>query len=124
MSPQVERAARAVIGAAIEVHRHLGPAFVESVYEHSLAKEMDLREISFRRQAAWVLEYKGAAVGEGRLDFLVDGCLVVEIKAVTELLPIHLAQTISYLRSTRHRLALLINFNVRILKDGIHRVVF
>jgi len=112
-----------VIGAAIEVHRMLGPGYLESVYEEALAVEMELRGISFQKQAAFALSYKGRPVGEGRLDFLVEGCLIVELKAVDMLAPIHTAQALSYLKATGHHLALLINFNVPALQKRLNRVV-
>ena len=119
---EVDRLARAVLGAAIEVHRLLGPGYLESVYEEALVIEFRLRAIPFERQVPFALDYKGNPVGEGRLDFLVGGVLVVEIKAVDALAPIHTAQALSYLKATGLHLALLINFNVPVLKDGIKRV--
>jgi GxxExxY protein len=123
MNAPTEAAATQVIGAAIEVHRQLGPGFLESVYEEALAVESRLRGVPFARQLAFALDYKGHKVGEGRMDFLVEGCLVVELKAVEQLAPIHTAQAILYLKATGHRLALLLNFNVPVLKDGLKRVV-
>ena len=122
MDAQIEVATNKVIGAAIEVHRHLGPGYLEGVYEDALAVELTLRGVPFARQVVFGLDYKGHVVGEGRLDFLVDGCLIVELKAVEALAPIHTAQCISYLKANKQRLALLINFNVSVLKDGIKRV--
>ena len=118
-----EAAATAVIGAAIEVHRHLGPGFLESVYEEALSAEMRLRQIPFVRQAIIEVGYKGVAIGEGRLDFLVAGCLVVELKAVDQLAPIHTTQVVSYLRALQLHLGLLLNFNVSRMISGIKRVV-
>ena len=116
--------ARRVIGAAIEVHSTLGPGFLEGVYEEALAVEMRLRGIAFTRQAVVELGYKGERVGETRLDFLVERQLVLELKAVEGILPIHLAQVRSYLRATGARLGLLINFNTLALKaGGIKRIV-
>jgi GxxExxY protein len=123
MDARIEEAANKVIGAAIEVHRHLGPGYLESVYEEALTVELALRGIPFARQGVFGLEYKGHVIGEGRLDFLVDDCLNVELKAVEGLAPIHTAQCISYLKANQRRLALLVNFNVSVLKDGIKRVV-
>jgi GxxExxY protein len=120
----IDALAKAVIGAAIEVHRVLGPGYLESVYEQALAIELDGLGIPFERQKATVVCYKGYPIGEGRLDFLVDGRLVVEIKATDGIAPIHVAQVISYLKALRLPLGLLINFNVRLLKNGgIKRVV-
>ncbi len=120
---KLDQVAHAVIGAAIEVHRTLGPGFLESVYEEALAVELSLRGFGFRRQVPVAVGYKGRPVGEARLDFLVEDSLIVELKAVDELAPIHHAQVISYLKATGHHLALLINFNVPVLRDGIKRVV-
>lgn len=114
---------REVIGAAIEVHRVLGPGFLESVYEDALSIEFELRGIPFSRQHPIGIVYKGRAVGEGRLDFLVANCLVVELKAIEGLLPIHKAQVISYLKSTKLHLGLLINFNEETLMRGLQRVI-
>lgn len=116
--------ANAVIGAAIDVHRELGPGFLESVYEEALAVELGLRRMSFARQPIVPVYYKGVQVGEGRLDLLVDGRLVVEIKAVETVLPVHRAQVISYLRSTGLPLGLILNFKTLLLKDGIERIVY
>ena len=114
--------ARAVIGAAIEVHRELGPRFLESLYEEALCVELALRGIRFQRQLPVDAAYKGQNIGQARLDLLVDSLLVVELKSVDALAPIHTAQVLSYLKLTRKPLALLINFNARILKDGVKRV--
>ncbi len=115
--------AHAVIGAAIEVHRELGPGYLESVYEGAMAVELELRGIPFRRQVGVTVMYKGRPVGEGRFDMLVADDLVVEYKAVESLLPVHFAQVLSYLKAGRLRLGLLINFNVPLLKEGIKRVI-
>jgi GxxExxY protein len=122
-SQEVDRLARAVIGAAIEVYRVLGPGFLESVYEDALCVELELRRISFARQQPVAVSYKGHEVGEGRIDLLVGGMLIAELKAVEELAPIHSAQVISYLKMTGYQLGLLINFNVPVLKDGIKRII-
>lgn len=122
-SEEVDQLATEVIGAAIEVHRHLGPGFLESVYEQSLCIELDLQGVPFKNQVPIQLQYKGHPVGEARLDFLVGGQLVVELKAVESLLPIHHAQVINYLKATNKPLGLLINFNVPLLKHGVKRIV-
>jgi GxxExxY protein len=121
--PEIDSLAHAVIGAAIEVHSVLGAGFMESTYEQALAIELALRRIPFHRQWPISLSYKGQAVGEARLDFLVDDCLIVELKAVEMIHPIHHAQVINYLRATRLHLGLLINFNVETLRDGVKRLV-
>ena len=120
---ELDGLARQVIGAAIEVHRHLGPGLLEEVYEEALCMEFDLRKIPFMRQERVGISYKGRPVGKGKLDLLVGGRLIVELKSVEKLAPIHSAQIISYLRMTRRMLGLLINFNVPVLKEGIKRVV-
>ena len=119
----VDELSRAVIGAAIEVHRLLGPGFAEAVYEEAFCVELSLRGIAFARQPAIKIGYKGHVVGEGRLDLLVGNELIVELKAVDALAPVHTAQLLSYLRATDRKLGLLINFNVRLLKQGIVRLV-
>jgi len=120
---EVDKWASQVIGAAIEVHRVLGPGFLESVYEEALCLELKARNIPFERQAGFSVDYKGNKVGEGRMDILVAECLILELKAVEVFAPIHTAQAMSYLKATGLRLALLINFNVPVLKQGIKRVV-
>ena len=119
----LDELAHRVIGAAIEVHRHLGPGFLEGVYEDALAVEFQLRGLTHERQKLIEVLYKNTPVGEGRLDFLVGGCLIVELKAVDGFTSIHKAQVLSYLKATRLRLGLLINFNVPILRDGLQRVI-
>jgi GxxExxY protein len=120
---ELDRLAHEVIGAAIEVHRILGPGFLESVYEEALIVELGLRMVTVQRQVPIPLVYKGVAIGQGRIDLLVTGKLIIEIKTVETLAPIHKAQAISYLKATGLQLALLINFNAAVLKDGIKRVV-
>lgn len=120
---KVEDFAFAVIGAAIEVHRELGPGYLESVYEAALKIEFDLRNLPYKQQHMINLQYKNKPIGQNRLDFLVGDCLIVELKAVDQLIPIHQAQVISYLKATKLHLGLLINFNVQVLKHGIERVI-
>lgn len=122
-SEELDGLAHAVIGAAIEVHRHLGPGYLESIYEEALAVELGLRGVPFERQKPFAVSYKGHDIGEGRVDFLVRKELLVELKAVEALASIHKAQVISYLKAMDHHLGLLINFNVPVLKTGIQRVV-
>jgi GxxExxY protein len=120
---RTDELAHAVIGAAIEVHRHLGPGFLESTYEEALSYELQLRCIPFERQKELNLSYKGRALGKNRLDFLIGESLLLELKAVEALGDIHKAQVISYLKAIGKNLGLLINFNVPVLRDGIQRVV-
>jgi len=119
----IDLLAHDVIGAAIEVHRHLGPGFVESVYEQAVAVELRLRGIPFQRQVPVVVAYKGHVVGRGRIDLLTDDQLIVEVKAVAALNAAHTAQVVSYLTALGQPLGLLINFHATLLRDGIRRVV-
>lgn len=122
-SEELDQLANQVIGAAIEVHRILGAGFLESVYERALAIELGERGIPFERQKPVKLDYKRQIVGEAKLDFLVGQQLILELKAVEALHPIHHAQVINYLKATGHQLGLLINFNVVQLKSGIKRII-
>jgi GxxExxY protein len=122
-SVEVDQLAREIIGACIEVHRVLGPGFLESVYEEAVGVELTLRGIPHVRQAATAVNYKEHPVGEGRMDLVVGGKIIVELKAVESLAPIHTAQVISYLKATGLSLGLLINFNVPVLKEGIKRII-
>ncbi len=113
-----------VIGAAIEVHRELGPGVLESSYELALHHELALRGISSERQVLLPLTYKGLVVPDAyRIDLLVEGGIVVELKTVETLKPIHTAQLLTYLRMSGNALGLLINFHVPLLRDGLKRVV-
>ncbi len=113
-----------IIGAAIEVHKQLGPGLLESAYETCLAQEMSLRGIAFERQKPLPLTYKGTKLDCGyRLDFLVEGLVVVELKAVKKFEPVHKAQMLTYLKLTSCKLGLLLNFHTILLKTGIKRVV-
>jgi GxxExxY protein len=120
---ELDEASNRIIGAAIEVHRHLGPGLLESIYERALVHELRLRGMSVQQQVAVSVMYKDLALDGQRLDLLVDPGVIVEIKAVERLAPIHQAQLISYLKTTGMRLGLLINFNHRLLKNGIKRIV-
>lgn len=121
----LERYAFAVIGAAIDVHRALGPGYLEAVYEEGLCYELELRQIPYLRQHPIGVVYKGKLIGEGRIDILVADCLIVELKAVDDLAPIHTAQVISYLKATGLNLGLLLNFKVPVLKQGgIKRIIY
>lgn len=121
---EINEITHAVIGAAIEVHRQLGPGLLESAYTECLCRELVLRGISFERERPVPLEYKGIRLEGGyRLDLLVAGCVVVEVKSVEALAPIHDAQLLTYLRLGGWRVGLLINFNVAVLKNGIRRKI-
>ncbi len=113
-----------IVGAAIEVHRELGPGLLESAYQACLAREFALRHIPFEREKPLPVEYKGVRIDCGyRLDFVVGDKVIVEVKAVDEIHPVHEAQLLTYLRLTGYPVGLLINFNVLVLKDGIRRRV-
>jgi len=112
-----------VIGCALEVHRTLGPRLLESVYEEALCIELENKGIPHERQKPVGIVYKGRSIGEARLDVVVNNLVIVELKAVERLMPIHTAQTITYLKITGIKLGMLINFNVSTLKNGIKRVV-
>jgi GxxExxY protein len=114
----------AVIGAAIKVHKLLGPGLLEVLYERALRHELLLRGVPFEAQQPVPVSYKGQHLGDDlRLDLIVDQRLIVELKAVDHLHPIHEAQLVTYLKLTGLRTGLLINFNVRLLKDGVRRMV-
>ena len=121
--PELDALAHAVIGAAIEVHKRLGPGLDENLYESGLCVEFRLRKIEFARQVIVPVLYKGELIGERRIDLVVGRRLIVELKAVEDLTPLHKAQVLTYLRIMKLKLGLLINFNSIILKDGIKRVI-
>ena len=113
-----------IIGAAIEVHRVLGPGLLESAYEEALCRELALRNMPFERQVPLAVEYKGVRLDCGyRLDVVVDNSVVVELKTVESLMPIHEAQLLTYLKVSGLKLGLLLNFNVGLMKEGIKRLV-
>jgi GxxExxY protein len=119
---QVNAVSAAVIGAAIEVHRTLGPGFLESIYEEALCVELAHLGVPFARQADYQVRYRDRPVGELRLDLVADGLVVVELKAVDALASIHEAQILAYLKATNLPLGLLINFNVPVLTRGMKRI--
>jgi len=124
MSIQFDELSHKVIGCAIEVHRELGPGLLESAYEQCLAHELRLNGIPFDLQKIMPVEYKGVLIDCGyRLDLLVEGRLILELKAVAAIDPIHEAQILTYLKLAKMKMGLLINFNVPLLKDGIRRFV-
>jgi GxxExxY protein len=124
MEPNADfnRITNAIIGAAIAVHRELGPCHLESAYQRALEIEFDHCGISYQCQVPVKLSYRGRVVGEGRLDFLVEGKVVVDLKATESISPVFVAQMISYLKITRLKLGLIINFNVALLSKGIRRI--
>ena len=114
---------RQIVGAAIAVHRGIGPGQLESVYQRALARELALCGIPYEAQVPIAMYYKGSCVGDFLADFIVDGSVIVELKVVSRVLPVHVAQVLSYLRATNLRLGLLINFEVPVLFRGVRRVV-
>jgi GxxExxY protein len=113
-----------VIGAAIEVHRVLGPGLLESAYHDCLIHELQLRGVGFESEVPLAVEYKGLMIGQAyRADLLVENRVLVELKTVDTVLPVHKAQLLTYLRLMNRKLGLLINFDVPVMKDGVFRVV-
>lgn len=113
-----------VIATAIEVHRALGPGLLESAYEECLARELEIRALGFVRQVPLPVKYKGFTLDCGyRLDLLVEDLLVLELKAIDRLLPVHEAQLLTYLKLSGKKLGLLLNFNVPLMKEGLKRIV-
>jgi GxxExxY protein len=124
MMKNLNELTEAIIGAAMEVHRTLGPGLLESTYEMCLCRELSIREIPFERQVPIAVEYKGVKLDCGyRADIVVAGMILAEIKAIDSLLPIHDAQLLSYLKLGGWKIGLLINFNVEMLKNGLRRRV-
>lgn len=120
----VDRTAAAVVDAAYQVHANLGPGLVESVYETCLCHELKKRDIDFKKQFPVPITYDNVVLDAGlRLDLLVADCLIVEIKSVEKMNPLFQAQLLTYLKLANRRLGLLINFNVRLIRDGIQRIV-
>jgi GxxExxY protein len=121
---EINQITETIIGSAIEVHRHLGPGLLESAYHSCLAREIALRNLSFEQEVLLPIDYKGVQLDCGyRLDFLIEHTVIVELKAVEKLQPIHEAQLLTYLKLTGCKVGLLINFNVPVLKQGIKRMV-
>ena len=112
-----------VIGAAIEVHQNLGPGFLESIYERALCHEFQLQGIPFKKQVEIEAPYKEISISGQRLDLIIDNFLILELKTVEEIGPIHEAQLLSYLKSTGLKVGLIIHFKVKQLKSGIKRMV-
>ena len=120
----INKTTESVIGAAIEVHRHLGPGLLESAYEECLCEELLTRKIPFKRQVILPVTYKSKKLDIGyRVDLVVKHEVVVELKTVDSILPIHEAQTLTYMRPGGWQVGLILNFNVTVLKNGIKRLV-
>ena len=121
---EIDSLSNKIIGAAIEVHRLLGPGLLESAYEECLSKELDIRGIKVKRQVILPIEYKGIKIESAyRLNLLVEDKIILELKSVAAIEPIHESQLLTYLKLTKLWLGLVINFNVPLLKDGIKRIV-
>jgi GxxExxY protein len=120
---ETERVMTATIGCAISVHRALGPGFLESIYLAAMGIEMTARSLSFERERAICVSYRGVDIPGQRVDLLVEGMVVVELKAVRRFEDVHSAQVVSYLKTTGLRAGLLINFNVPLLRQGLKRFV-
>ncbi len=120
-----EKLTEQIIGAAIEVHRHLGPGLLESTYRAALAHEFNLRGLAFRKEVELPVHYKGVKLGDEkyRIDFIVEEKVIVEAKAVIQMHAIFQAQTLTYMQHTKIEVGLLINFNVEKLVDGVHRLI-
>jgi GxxExxY protein len=124
LRPQTEQIARSVVDAALTVHRTLGPGLLESTYQACLAHELEIRGHSVAQQIGLPVVYNSVKLEIGyRIDLLVDDAIIVEVKAVEAITPVHKAQLLTYLRLSQRRLGLLINFNVVLIKDGISRLI-
>jgi GxxExxY protein len=124
VDPETEEVARKVVDAAYKLHSTLGPGLLENIYETFFCHELKLRDLKVERQVALPLTYEGVNLEAGlRLDLLIENRLIVELKATESLLKVHHAQLKTYLKLSGHKLGLLINFNVPLIKDGIERVV-
>ena len=124
LSPHVEDVMNRVIGACIEVHRHLGPGFLESTYHRAVCIELSERGIAYEKAKRVTISYKGNTLSDQFIDLVIESCVIVEIKAVSQLEEIHAAQLVAYLKATGLRAGLLINFNKPVLKAGLRRIVF
>ncbi len=124
MEYHFEKLTQQVIAAAIEVHQALGPGLLESAYEHCLCHELSLRQIQYKRQVVLPLRYKGTMLDCGyRLDILIEDQVVIEMKTVEKILPVHKAQLLTYLRLLPAKVGLILNFHEARMKDGICRLV-
>jgi GxxExxY protein len=120
----LEDLGRQVVDSAFKVHKELGPGLLESVYETCLARELTKRNVDVNRQVPCPIFYDGEQIDAAlKLDLLVGGAIIIEVKAVERVTPLHQAQLLTYLRLSQKRVGFLINFNVKLLRDGIHRIV-
>jgi len=120
---ETDKLTEQIIGCAMEVHRQLGPGLLESTYEAALCVELDYLGVNYKRQLSYPVVYKGRTIGEYRVDLLVEDCVVVEVKSVERFDPVFESQLLTYLRVTGKKVGLLMNFNSRLLKDGVRRYV-
>lgn len=123
LGPEIEDLVTRIMDCAFAVHRALGPGFKESIYTHAICLEMDSRGLKFEREKAIEVIYKQWKIPGQRVDLLVEGAVLVEIKSVPKLRRIHTSQVVSYLKTMNLRIALLVNFRARVLKEGFKRVV-
>jgi GxxExxY protein len=124
VTSELDQLASVVVDAGLKVHRTLGPGLLESVYEHCLARELELRGVASRRQVGIPIVYEGMTLEAGyRLDLLVGDAIVIEVKAVEALTRLHEAQMLTYLRLSNKRLGFLMNFNVPLFRDGFRRII-
>lgn len=123
MADATELVIQRTIGAAIEVHRALGPGLLEGIYGDAMAIELDFRGLKFETERQYVLAYREKPLREQKIDLVIEDVLIVELKAVENLHPVHEAQVISYLRASKIRAGLLLNFNKLLMKEGIKRIV-
>src|SRR5438093_4975892 len=123
LSPEHERIVSEIIGSGLAVHRELGPGFIEHVYDRAICVELRLRNLRFERQKPFDVTYRGEVLCCHQLDLVVEHVIVVEVKAVKEIRPIHEGQILSYLKAGKYRAGLLMNFNVKMFVDGLHRFV-
>jgi GxxExxY protein len=123
LSPETERVMTQTIGCAIAVHRALGPGFLESIYREAMCIELTTRGLLYERERRISVRYRNVPISGQRIDLLIEGVVVVELKSVAHFDDVHSAQVISYLKTTGLRAGLLINFRVRLLRDGLKRFV-
>jgi len=120
---ELDKLTERIIGCAIEVHRNLGPGLLEGTYESAVCIELEEAALKYQRQVPFPVIYKGRTIGEYRLDLIVEDAVVVELKSVERFDPVFEAQVLTYLKVTGKRIGLLINFNSRLLKNGVKRYI-
>lgn len=120
---ETEETAHRIIGCAIAVHRQLGPGYLESIYERAMQLELEAQGLAFEAEKPIFVQYRGFQIPGQRIDLIVEGCVIVELKTVRRLKTVHRAQVISYLKTAKLRLGLLINFHTPLLRNGIRRVI-